>query len=51
MNRDEPSGAILRAAGLVKTHRPEGAAPVHAVRGVDLRIERGEFVAVTGPSG
>ncbi|MFE0376944.1 ABC transporter ATP-binding protein, partial [Streptomyces inhibens] len=51
MNRDEPSGPILRAAGLVKTHRPEGGAPVHAVRGVDLRIERGEFVAVTGPSG
>ncbi|SED51114.1 putative ABC transport system ATP-binding protein [Streptomyces sp. 2224.1] len=51
MNRDEPSGPIVRAAGLVKTHRPEGAAPVPAVRGVDLCIERGEFVAVTGPSG
>ncbi|WP_329180628.1 ABC transporter ATP-binding protein [Streptomyces decoyicus] len=51
MNRDEPSGPIVRAAGLVKTHRPEGAAPVPAVRGVDLSIERGEFVAVTGPSG
>ncbi|MEU9123151.1 ABC transporter ATP-binding protein [Streptomyces sp. NPDC048506] len=51
MNQDEPSGPILRAAGLVKTHRPEGAAPVHAVRGVDLTVERGEFVAVTGPSG
>ncbi|MEV0368762.1 ABC transporter ATP-binding protein [Streptomyces sp. NPDC050636] len=51
MNRDEPSGPILRAAGLVKTHRPEGSAPVHAVRGVDLSIERGEFVAITGPSG
>lgn len=51
MNRDEPSGPIVRAAGLVKTYRPEGAAPVHAVRGVDLTVERGEFVAVTGPSG
>ncbi|MGW2412543.1 ABC transporter ATP-binding protein [Streptomyces tubercidicus] len=51
MNRDEPSGPIVRAAGLVKIHRPEGAAPVHAVRGVDLTIERGEFVALTGPSG
>ncbi|MFC9238650.1 ABC transporter ATP-binding protein [Streptomyces decoyicus] len=51
MNRDEPSGPIVRAVGLVKTHRPEGAAPVPAVRGVDLSIERGEFVAVTGPSG
>ncbi|TVL89362.1 ABC transporter ATP-binding protein [Streptomyces sp. SAJ15] len=51
MSRDEQSGAIVRATGLVKTYRPEGAAPVHAVRGVDLSVERGEFVAVTGPSG
>ncbi|GGN46917.1 ABC transporter ATP-binding protein [Streptomyces kronopolitis] len=51
MNRDEASGPIVRAAGLVKTYRPEGAAPVHAVRGVDLTVEPGEFVAVTGPSG
>ena len=28
-----------------------GAAAVHALRGVDLRIARGEFVAVMGPSG
>ncbi|MET7936303.1 ABC transporter ATP-binding protein [Streptomyces sp. NPDC005322] len=46
-----PAGPILRAQGLVKTYRAEGAAPVEAVRGVDLRVERGEFVAVTGPSG
>ncbi|MEV7285903.1 ABC transporter ATP-binding protein [Streptomyces sp. NPDC093252] len=41
---------VLRAEGLVKTHHGEGA-PAHAVRGVDLRVERGEFVAITGPSG
>lgn len=35
---------------LVKTYQQDGG-PVRAVRGVDLRIERGEFVAVTGPSG
>ncbi|MCF6526366.1 ABC transporter ATP-binding protein [Streptomyces sp. JJ36] len=46
-----PAGEpIVRAEGLAKTHHGEGA-PVHAVRGVDLRVERGEFVAVTGPSG
>lgn len=41
---------VVRAEGLTKTHRGEGT-PVHAVRGIDLRVERGEFVAVTGPSG
>lgn len=35
---------------LVKTYQQDGG-PVRAVRGVDLRVERGEFVAVTGPSG
>ncbi|MDH2390262.1 ABC transporter ATP-binding protein [Streptomyces sp. HNM0663] len=51
---DAPSGAggvpIVRAEGLTKTHVGEGA-PVHAVRGVDLAVQPGEFVAVTGPSG
>ncbi|WP_432067897.1 ABC transporter ATP-binding protein [Streptomyces sp. C10-9-1] len=42
---------LVRAEQLVKTHRGEGTAPVHAVRGVDLTVEPGEFVAVTGPSG
>ncbi|MGA5096944.1 ABC transporter ATP-binding protein [Streptomyces lavendulocolor] len=41
---------LLRAEGLVKTHHGEGA-PAHAVRGVDLSVRHGEFVAVTGPSG
>ncbi|MET7390602.1 ABC transporter ATP-binding protein [Streptomyces sp. NPDC005529] len=41
---------VLRADNLVKTHQGDGA-PVRAVRGVDLRVGRGEFVAVTGPSG
>jgi putative ABC transport system ATP-binding protein len=40
----------LRAEGLVKTHHGEGA-PARAVRGVDLSVRHGEFVAVTGPSG
>ncbi|MFD7613978.1 ABC transporter ATP-binding protein [Streptomyces sp. NPDC059828] len=45
-----PAAPLLRAAGLVKTHQGEGA-PAHAVRGVDLSVGHGEFVAVTGPSG
>ncbi|MFE7185640.1 ABC transporter ATP-binding protein [Streptomyces erythrochromogenes] len=45
-----PAVPIVRAEGLTKTHHGEGA-PVPAVRGVDLSVQPGEFVAVTGPSG
>ncbi|MER6693054.1 ABC transporter ATP-binding protein, partial [Streptomyces minutiscleroticus] len=46
---DRPT-PLLRAQGLVKTHHGDGG-PVRAVRGVDLSVRQGEFVAVTGPSG
>jgi putative ABC transport system ATP-binding protein len=42
--------AAVTVEGLAKTYQQDGV-PVCAVRGVDLRIERGEFVAVTGRSG
>lgn len=45
-----PDGATVWATGLVKTHHGEGGA-ARAVRGVDLTVRSGEFVAVTGPSG
>lgn len=41
---------IIRTEGLKKDY-VLGAETVHAVRGVDLEICRGEFVAVMGPSG
>ena len=41
---------IIRTEGLVKDY-VLGAETVHAVRGVDLEIRRGEFVAIMGPSG
>jgi putative ABC transport system ATP-binding protein len=41
---------VLRTARLRKTFESEGA-PVRALRGVDLVVTLGEFVAVTGPSG
>jgi putative ABC transport system ATP-binding protein len=43
-------GPLLRAAGLTKVFRTDGGV-VQAVRGVDLSIHAGEFVAVMGPSG
>jgi putative ABC transport system ATP-binding protein len=44
------SDVIIRTEGLKKDY-VLGAETVHAVRGVDLEIHRGEFVAVMGPSG
>jgi putative ABC transport system ATP-binding protein len=41
---------IIRTEGLRKDY-VLGAETVYAVRGVDLEIHRGEFVAVMGPSG
>ena len=40
----------LEAHGLVKVYG-EGAAVVHALRGVDARVADGEFLAIMGPSG
>jgi putative ABC transport system ATP-binding protein len=41
---------VVRVTGVRKTYDSEGV-PVRALRGVDLTIERGEFVAVMGQSG
>jgi len=41
---------IIRVQGLRKTYRT-GEVDVQALRGVDLSVKRGEFVAVVGPSG
>ena len=41
---------VLTVQGLRKTYEAEGA-PVRALRGTDLTMREGEFVAVMGPSG
>jgi putative ABC transport system ATP-binding protein len=42
--------AIVEARELVKIY-PMGATEVHALRGLDLTVEQGEFMSVMGPSG
>ena len=41
---------VMEAHGLRKTYESEGA-PVRALRGVDMTMEQGEFVAIMGPFG
>jgi putative ABC transport system ATP-binding protein len=42
--------AILELEKVVKTYK-KGTNEVHALAGMDLSIEEGEFMAVVGPSG
>jgi putative ABC transport system ATP-binding protein len=41
---------VIETHGLTKIYN-ENQVPVHALRGVDLTIEKGEFTAIVGPSG
>jgi len=41
---------ILRTEKLEKTYLDNGV-PVHAIKGIDLKIEKGEFLVIAGPSG
>ena len=42
--------SIIKALNITKTYN-ETVVPVHALNGVDLSVEEGEFTAIVGPSG
>ena len=42
---------VLVFDGVQKVYRQSSGADMHVLRGVDLEIQRNEFVFVTGPSG
>ena len=42
--------AVIEISSLTKTYN-ETTVPVHALNGVDLQFEKGEFTAIVGPSG
>ena len=42
--------SVIKIANLTKTYN-ETQVPVHAVNGISLTIEKGEFTAIVGPSG
>ena len=46
----QPSAALIEFHAVSKTYG-SGQAAVHALAGIDMRIDAGEFVAIMGPSG
>jgi putative ABC transport system ATP-binding protein len=44
------TGIVIRTTELTKTYQM-GAEEVHALRGVNVEIKKGEYVAIMGPSG
>ena len=47
---EQPNGLLIELKNVSKVYGA-GSAATHALRGIDLAIGRGEFVAVMGPSG
>jgi len=49
--RDTMRPPVIDASGLEKVYLMEGGFEVRALRGLDLRVEHGEYLAIMGPSG
>ncbi len=49
-NPSQPNGAVIHMDGIRKVY-DTGKVKVEALRGVDLEVQDGEFVAIIGPSG
>jgi putative ABC transport system ATP-binding protein len=50
VSRDNPDQPLIELKGITKTFG-QGSAAFQALKGIDLRIASGDFVAVMGPSG
>ena len=42
---------VIETKNLHKIYNPDSSISVHALQGVDIQIEAGEFTAIVGPSG
>ena len=46
-----PGDVVIRARDIRKTYTLEGGLQVHALRGLDLSVTKGDYAAIMGPSG
>ncbi|SDO23013.1 lipooligosaccharide transport system ATP-binding protein [Nakamurella panacisegetis] len=51
MTAADRDGSMISAVGLRKSFPVKGGDPVHAVRGIDLQVPRGEAFGFLGPNG
>jgi putative ABC transport system ATP-binding protein len=49
--RETGEDFVIQASDIRKVYKLEGGLEVHALRGVNLQIQRGQYAAIMGPSG